>query len=206
VSPPVYLPGHCIAKSPRIIVLVIQKGYLVAMRKYPLELRGRAVLRYRQCNPKPAISELARQFDVHPEALRRWIRQDEADRGERHDRPSRETMVENSQLKRATQELWAVNEVLRAAIAYFAPEMLHDPETVMNFLDKQGFSASTALRALGIPFSRYYDWQALGLAPQRRLADAGSAQTIGDPMAHQVRRGLRPAAGQLETYLTAACR
>lgn len=32
--------------------------------------------------------QLARQLNVHPEALRNWIRRDEADRGERDDRPT----------------------------------------------------------------------------------------------------------------------
>ena len=39
----------------------------------------------RGSNPKPVIRRLAEQLGVHPEALRTWIRQDEADRGERDD-------------------------------------------------------------------------------------------------------------------------
>jgi hypothetical protein len=44
---------------------------------------------YRESNPKPVIAQLARQLNVHP-ALGNWIRQDEADRGERDDRPTME--------------------------------------------------------------------------------------------------------------------
>lgn len=63
---------------------------MAANRKYPAELRERAVRLYRESDPKPAVAQLARQLNVHPEALRNWIRQDEADRGERNDRPTTE--------------------------------------------------------------------------------------------------------------------
>ena len=55
---------------------------------------------YRESDPKPVIAQLARQLNVHPEALRNWIRQDEADRGERHDRPTTEMLEENRRLER----------------------------------------------------------------------------------------------------------
>jgi transposase len=38
------------------------------------------------------IAQLARQLNVHPEALRNWIRQDEADRGECDDRRTTEVI------------------------------------------------------------------------------------------------------------------
>ena len=59
-----------------------------APKKYPDELRERAVRLFRESDPKPVIRRLAEQLNVHPEALRNWIRQDEADRGQRHDRPT----------------------------------------------------------------------------------------------------------------------
>ena len=69
------------------------------------------------------IRRLAEQLNVHHEALRNWIRQDEADRGERADRPSTDMVEENRRLKRENAELKRVNEVLRAASAYFASEI-----------------------------------------------------------------------------------
>jgi transposase len=93
---------------------------VAAPRKYPDELRERAVRLYRESEPKPAIRRLAEQLNVHPEALRSWIRQDEADRGARHDRPTTEMLEENRRLRRENAELRRVNEVLRAASAYFA--------------------------------------------------------------------------------------
>ncbi len=55
---------------------------------YPDELRARAVRLCRESGPKPVIRRPAEQLGVHHEALRNWIRQDEADRGERDDRPT----------------------------------------------------------------------------------------------------------------------
>ena len=60
---------------------------------------------------------------MHPEALRNWVRQDEADHGERDDRPSTDMLAENRRLARENAELRRVNEVLRAASAYFASEI-----------------------------------------------------------------------------------
>lgn len=68
-------------------------------------------------------ARLAEQLNVHPEALRNWIRQDEADRDERHDRPTTDMTEENRRLRRENAELKRVNDVLRAASAYFAGEI-----------------------------------------------------------------------------------
>jgi transposase len=96
---------------------------VVAPRKYPDELRERAVRLYRESDPKPVIRRLAEQLNVHPEALRNWIRQDEADCGQRHDRPTTDMIEENRRLRREVVELRRVNDVLRAASAYFASEI-----------------------------------------------------------------------------------
>jgi transposase len=56
---------------------------VAAPKKYPDELRARAVRLYRESEPKPVIRKLAAQLGVHHEALRNWIRQAEADAGER---------------------------------------------------------------------------------------------------------------------------
>jgi transposase-like protein len=94
-----------------------------APKKYPDELRGRAVRLYRESDPKPVIRRLAEQLGVHHEALRNWIRQDEADRGERDDRPSNDMVEENRKLRREVAELRRANEILKAASAYFAQEL-----------------------------------------------------------------------------------
>lgn len=78
---------------------------------------------YRESQPRPSFRRLGEQLNVHPEALRNWVRQAEADAGEREDRPTTDMVTENHRLSRENVELRRVNEVLRAASAYFASEI-----------------------------------------------------------------------------------
>ena len=87
-----------------------------AAKKYPDELRARAVRLYRESDPKPVIAHLARQLGVNHETLRHWIRQD--------DRPTTDMVEENRRLRAENAELRRINEILKAASAYFASE--HD--------------------------------------------------------------------------------
>lgn len=96
---------------------------MAAPRKYPDELRERAVRLYRESSPRPSFRRLGEQLNVHPEALRGWVRQAEADAGERDDRPSTAMLEENRRLQAEVRELRRVNEVLKAASAYFASEI-----------------------------------------------------------------------------------
>ncbi|MEU1646422.1 transposase [Micromonospora zamorensis] len=84
-------------------------------------MRQRAVRLYR-VGPK-ARHPAAEQLGVHHEALRNWIRQAEADAGERIDRPTSEMVEENRRLRREVAELRRPNEILKAASAYFAAEL-----------------------------------------------------------------------------------
>jgi transposase len=94
-----------------------------AQMKYPPELRQRAVAMYRAAEPKPVIRQMARQLGVHPEALRNWIRQDEADQGQRHDRLTTAEREELVALRRENAELRRANEILKVASAFFAQEL-----------------------------------------------------------------------------------
>jgi transposase len=96
---------------------------VAAPKKYPDELRERAVRLYRESDPKPVIRRLAEQLGVHHEALRNWIRQVEADHGERHDRPTTAEAEELRRLRKENAELRRANEILKAASAFFAQEM-----------------------------------------------------------------------------------
>ena len=68
------------------------------------------------------ISRVARQLDVHPEALRSWLRQAEIDGGKR---PGTTTDDKQriAELEREVCELRRANEILKAASAYFAREL-----------------------------------------------------------------------------------
>lgn len=96
---------------------------MAAPKKYPDELKTRAVRLYRESDPKPTIRKLAAQPGVHHEALRLWICQAEADAGERDVTPTTDMLAENRALKKRVAELERVNAVLRDASAYFASEL-----------------------------------------------------------------------------------
>jgi transposase len=96
---------------------------MAAPRKYPVELQERAVRLWRSEQPVRPIAHLARELGVHPEALRNWIRQDEANRGERADRLTSEQLEELRRLRKENTELRRTNEILKAASAVFAQEL-----------------------------------------------------------------------------------
>jgi transposase len=94
---------------------------MAARKKYPDELPGRAVRLWRDTH-RP-IAHVARELGVHPEALRNWIRQDEADRGERDDRLSTVEREKLARLPKEVVELRRANEILREASVLFAKEL-----------------------------------------------------------------------------------
>ena len=96
---------------------------MVAPKKYPLELRERAVRMYRTTEPKPEINRMAEDLGVHPEALRGWIRQAEADAGERDDRLTTDEREDSTALRKENTQLKRANEVLRTASAFFAAQL-----------------------------------------------------------------------------------
>jgi transposase len=71
-----------------------------APRKYPDELRERAVREVRSTG-RP-VAHVARDLGIHKEALRSWVRQAEADAGERDDRL---TTAEHDELKELRKEI-----------------------------------------------------------------------------------------------------
>ncbi|OJY51949.1 transposase [Pseudonocardia sp. 73-21] len=96
---------------------------MAAPKKYPDELRERAVRLYFESDPRPVIRRLAEQLGVHHEALRTWIRQAQADRAQRSDLPTTAEVEELRRLRRENTELRRANEILKAASAFFAQEM-----------------------------------------------------------------------------------
>jgi transposase len=95
----------------------------MAMRKYPAELRERAVRLYRETTPTPTVASVARKLGVGTESLRSWIKQDAADRGERGDLPTTAEREVVRQLRRENEDLKRVNEILRLASSFFASEL-----------------------------------------------------------------------------------
>jgi transposase len=92
-----------------------------APRKYPDELRERAVrLVFESGRP---IAQVARDLGVHKEALRHWVRQAEADVGERNDRLTTGERERMKALERENRELRKANEILKAASVFFAKEL-----------------------------------------------------------------------------------
>ena len=71
----------------------------------------------------PQIKQLAVDLGVHPEALRGWIRQAEADAGERDDRLTTDERAELAALRKENAQLKRANEVLRTASAFFAAQL-----------------------------------------------------------------------------------
>ena len=100
---------------------------MAAQRKYPEELRERAVkmvleIRDRDGKGHGEIARVAQQLGVHREALRTWIRQIEIDGGQRPGTTT-EDARRIAELERENRELRRANEILKAASAYFAKEL-----------------------------------------------------------------------------------
>ena len=100
---------------------------MAAQRKYPEELRERAVkmvleIRERDGKGRGELARVGQQLGVHPEALRSWVKQAEIDGGERPGTTTgdRQRIVE---LERENRALRRANEILKAASAYFAREL-----------------------------------------------------------------------------------
>jgi transposase len=92
-----------------------------APKKYPDELKERAVrLVFESGRP---IAQVAKDLGVHREALRLWVRQAEADAGERNDRLTTTERERMKDLERENRELRKANEILKAASVFFAKEL-----------------------------------------------------------------------------------
>jgi transposase-like protein len=69
------------------------------------------------------FAEVAADFDISPESVRRWVRQADVDDGVRDGLTSAE-QSELVQLRRKARRLEMENEVLRRAAAYLAKDAL----------------------------------------------------------------------------------
>jgi len=89
-------------------------------RKYPPEFEKQAVEMARYSG-RP-LTQIASELGLAKETLRNWVRQDEADRGVRTDRPATQEAAEIKELRKEVAELRRANRILKLASAYFAQE------------------------------------------------------------------------------------
>jgi transposase len=93
-------------------------------KKYPDELIQRGV-RLALESERP-IAHIAADLGVHPEALRKKVRQAEADSGARAELLSSSEREEIRRLRKENFELRRANEILKSASVFFAKEL--DPD------------------------------------------------------------------------------
>ena len=89
--------------------------------KYSPEFRERSIRVARE-SERP-ITQVARDLGIHPETLRLWVRQDEANDGTRTDRLTTAEREELTALRREIRDLRRSNEILKAASVFFAREL-----------------------------------------------------------------------------------
>lgn len=90
-------------------------------KKYPDELRERSVrLVFESGRP---IAHVARDLGINSESLRKWVRQAQADAGERADLLTSSERERLKALEREVRELRKANEILKAASVFFAKEL-----------------------------------------------------------------------------------
>jgi len=93
-------------------------------RKYPEELVARGV-RLALESGRP-IAHVAADLGMHPETVRKRVRQAEADSGVRPELLSSQEREEIRKLRKENYELRRANEILKSASVFFAKEL--DPD------------------------------------------------------------------------------
>jgi transposase len=96
-------------------------------KRYPREVRERAVSLVFSAMESTGerhghVTRIARQLDIGPETLRKWVNQAEVDRGSRPG-TSTEEHRRIKELERENFELRRANEILKKASAFFAREL-----------------------------------------------------------------------------------
>ena len=100
--------------------MVAKEAMMPAPRKYPDELRDRAVRLVREDGQHGAIARVADRLDINRETLRNWVK---GDRRRREDPEVVDLESEVRQLRKDKAELERANEILKAASAFFAREL-----------------------------------------------------------------------------------
>jgi len=87
---------------------------------YPAEFRREALSLMRSGARTP--KQLAEELGCTEQTLRNWLRQDEADRGERADLPTSDERARLRELERENRVLRQEREILKRAASFFARE------------------------------------------------------------------------------------
>jgi transposase len=100
---------------------------MVAPRKYPEELRERAIRLAVDAPKDPAsrpgaCTRIGEQLGINPETLRGWVSQAEVDAGTRPGTSTTEA-ARIAELERENRELRRANSILWTASAFFAAEL-----------------------------------------------------------------------------------
>ena len=93
-------------------------------KKYPDELIARGI-RLALESGRP-IAHVAADLGIHPETLRKRVRQAEADSGSRPDLPTSAEREEIRKLRAENFELRRANEILKSASVFFAKQLDED--------------------------------------------------------------------------------
>ena len=99
---------------------------MVAPRKYPEELRERAIRLTLDARKDPAsrpgaCTRIGEQLGINAETLRSWVTQAEVDAGARPATTGDSARL--TELERENRELRRANSILRTASAFFAAEL-----------------------------------------------------------------------------------
>ncbi len=100
---------------------------MAAPRKYPGELRERAIRLAAEARRDPAtrtgaVKRIASQLGINPETLRNWVAQAEIDSGDRSGITTSDAQ-RLAELEKEVRELRRANAILRSASAFFAAEL-----------------------------------------------------------------------------------
>ena len=140
--------------------------------RYPAEVRERAVRMVFEhqgeyASQWEAIESIAEKLGMSAETLRKWVRQAEIDGGARPGVTGRGASA-IKELERENRELRRANEILKAASAFFAPEL--DPhrrsdERVHRRAPSRRSGSSRSAACLQIAPSTYYAVKARQATP-----------------------------------------
>ncbi|MFK3741658.1 IS3 family transposase [Massilia sp. TN1-12] len=119
-----------------------------------------------------AIESIAAKIGCTPETLRRWVRQQERDTGQR---PGPTTAEEEriKALEREVRELRKANEILRLASAFFGPGGARPPlQTVRAFIDqyRHAYGVEPICKVMQVAPSGYWRYAARQRNPALRCA------------------------------------